>query len=148
MLHDATSPGGDRVAIGEVGRWLAPWLLGAFLVLAMLLGLFTASRAEDDASYALGFVTAGLALLVLAWRIRRVADGRNAVAPVLVDDPTALVIAIALLAVLAIAGLWLAARSGVVTVEAVGYALFGFCLAFIFANLKHYFDRREGGPSA
>jgi hypothetical protein len=133
----------DRVGFDELWRWLAPWLVGAFLALAALLGLFTASRAQTDGSYAIGFATAGLALLMLAWRLKRALDGDRAPASVLVDDATALVVVIALLTALAVGGLLLAARSGEVVPEAVGYALFGFSLVFIFANLKHYFHRRE-----
>jgi CDP-diglyceride synthetase len=143
MQHDQTSPAGDRIPIGELWRWLAPWLLGAFLIGAALLGLLTASRAQDDATYLLGFITAGVALLMLVWRVKTAIEGGGAVAPVLVDDPAALVIAIGLLAALAVGGLLLAARSGAAAPEAVGYGLFGFCLVFIFANLKHYFDGRD-----
>jgi hypothetical protein len=143
MSHEPSSR--DRVAFDELWRWVAPWLAGAFLVLAALLGLFTASRAQTDGSYVIGFVTAGLALLMLAWRLKRALDGDRVPASVLVDDATALVVVIALLAVLAVGGLLLAARSDEAVPEAVGYALFGFALVFIFANLKHYFDARERG---
>jgi hypothetical protein len=144
MQHQDTAPA-ERVGLGEVWRWLAPWLLGGFLAAAVFLGFYAASRAQDDGTYILGFVTAGLAFLMLAWRVKLALDGRGSVAPVLVDDASALVIVIALLAVLAVGGLVLTARGGASVLEAVGYALFGFCLAFIFGNLKHYFDARERG---
>lgn len=146
MQDDGTARA-ERVGLGELWRWAAPWALGALLVLAALLGFFAASRARDDGDYAMGFVTAGLALLVLAWRIKRASDGAAPLAPlpVLVDDAAALVILIALLAALAIAGLLLAARSGESELEATGYGLFGFSLVFIFWNLKHYFDGRDRG---
>jgi phosphotransferase system glucose/maltose/N-acetylglucosamine-specific IIC component len=53
------------------------------------------------------------------------------------------VVLILLLAALAVAGLFLAARAAATLPEAAGYALFLVSLALIFANLKHYFDRRE-----
>lgn len=133
----------DRVGFDAVWRWTAPWLFGALLVAAALLGLFAASRAQDDGSYAIGFATAGLSLLLLAWRIKSILDGGPAAVSLLVEDSTALVVLILLLAALAVAGLFLAARSAAILPEAAGYALFVVALAFIFANLKHYFDRRD-----
>lgn len=147
MQHEGSLPP-DRVAPGELWRWAAPWLLGALLVVVALLGLFTASRAQDEGAYAVGFVTAGLAVLALAWRIRRAFDGAapRTPLPVLVDEPVALAIVVVALAVLAVVGLLLAARSNEAVVAAVGYALFGFSLVFLFWNLKHYFDGRERRP--
>jgi hypothetical protein len=135
----------ERVGWDQVGRWAAPWIVGALLVAAALLGFFTASRARDAAAYAEGFVTAGLALLALAWLAKRAADGvaLRAPPPVPIENGTALAIVIALLAALAVLGLLLAARAGEVMLEATGYALFAFSLVFIFWNLKHYFDARE-----
>jgi 4-hydroxybenzoate polyprenyltransferase len=137
----------ERVGFGELWRWAAPWVLGALLVLAALLGFFAASRAPDNGDYVMGLVTAGLALLVLAWRIKRAADGAASLAtlPVLVDEASALVVLVGLLTALAIAGLLFAAHSGDGTVASMGYALFGFSLLFAFWNLKHYFDGRDRG---
>lgn len=147
VMTAGREPGGERVGWGDLARWLAPWLLGALLALAALLGLFAASRAPDDGAYALGFATAGLALVALAWLVKRACDGRPLAAPpVLVEDATALAILEALLAALAVFGLLLAAHAGDATVEATGYALFGFGLVFAFWNLKHYFDVREQRP--
>lgn len=146
-MQDDVMEHGERVGLGELWRWLAPWLLGALLVLAALLGCFAASRAPDEGGYVMGLVTAGLALLVLAWRVKRAADGAGSLAtlPVLVDEATALVVLVGLLTLLAIAGLLFAAHASDGTVEAMGYALFGFSLFFAFWNLKHYFDRSDGG---
>lgn len=138
----------ERVGWDELGRWVAPWLLGALLAAVALLGLFAASRAADDGACAIGLSTAALALLALAWMIRRAGDGAASLRPLplLVEDATALVIVVALLALVAVLGLVLAARSGEATLTATGYALFGFGLVFIFWNLKHYFDVRERRP--
>ncbi|MGO8919567.1 MAG: hypothetical protein ACLQJR_27010 [Stellaceae bacterium] len=138
----------EQVGWRELGRWVAPWIAGAVLVAAALLGLFTASRARDADAYAMGFVTAGLALLALAVQVRHACDGGalRAALPVVVEDATALIILVALLAALAVFGLLLAARAGEVRLEVTGYALFGFGLVFIFWNLKHYFDARERRP--
>ena len=139
-----TSAVRERVPIREVGQWLAPWLVAALLIVAAILGLYTASHARDSGSYDIGFITAALAVILLALRLRAaLRAGPSAPMSLLVDDPTALVVLVALLSGLAVAGLVLAARSGEDLPEAVGYALFGFSLLFICWNLKHYFDRRE-----
>ncbi len=141
--HEAADRSDNRVGLGEVWQWVAPWLLGAVLSAVALLGFFTASRAADEGSYVIGFVTAGLALLMLAWRIRLAGRGAAVPLPLLVEDPAALLLLVAALAVLAIIGLLLAARGGDPVVAAVGYALFGSSLLFTCWNLKHYFDSRE-----
>lgn len=139
-----TSAARERVPIRQVGRWLAPWLIGALLILAAILGLHTASAARGDAAYAIGFITAALAVILLALLLRAaLRAGPAASMSLLVDGATALVILVALLSGLAIAGLVLAARTDETLTETVGYALFGFSLLFIFWNLKHYFDRRD-----
>jgi hypothetical protein len=147
-MRDESNAARERVAWREVGRWLAPWLLGLLLMAVALLGLLAASRAEDDGAYAMGFITAGLALLALGWQVKSAFDAPTAtgVPPLLVEDGASLVVLVALLAVLAVAGLLLAARSGEATLEAAGYALFGSGLIFIFWNLKHYFDWHERHP--
>jgi hypothetical protein len=139
--------GRERVGWDELMRWVAPWLLGAALVAVALAGLFTASRARSDATYTLGFVTAGLALVALAWQVKCACDGRAyGLPPLLVDDAATLVVLVALLAAEAVAGLMLAARSREVVLQITGYALFGFGLVFIFWNMKHFFDAQERPP--
>jgi hypothetical protein len=138
----------ERVGWDELGCWVAPWLLGAALAAVALLGLLAASRARDDGTYALGFVTAGLAVLALAWQVKRACDGAasRGLPPLLVEDGASLVVLVAVLAALATIGLLLAARAGEAILAAAGYALFGSGLVFIFWNLKHYFDAQERGP--
>lgn len=138
----------ERVGWDEFGRWLAPWLLGALLAAVALFGFFAASRAHDGGSYAVGFITAGLALLALGWHVKSACDGvaPAGLPPLLVDDAGTLVVLVALLAALAVVGLVLAARSTGATLQATGYALFGSGLVFIFWNVKHYFDVRDRRP--
>lgn len=130
--------------------WLTPWACGAFLVVAALLGLFTASNAADPATDAAGWITAALALLALALGLKLHWDGGSAALTqlVLVDETDALLLLIALLAALAIGGLFLAARWSTGVLYDSGWALFGFSLALLFWNLKHYFDRRDSRPPA
>jgi len=126
-------------------KWLMPWAGGVFLVVAALLGLFTASGAADAAADAAGWITVALALLALALGLKLYWDGGSKRLPelVLVEDTDALLLLIALLAALAIGGLLLAARWSDGALHDSGFALFGSSLAILFWNLKHYFDRRE-----
>lgn len=129
-------------------RWTAPWILGAVLAIVALLGLSTASHARDADAYAVGFATAGLALLALVWLVKRACDGQAVppALPLLVQDAATLVVLAALLAAQAVLGLLLAARAGDITLRVAGYGLFGFSLVFLFWNVKHYFDIREHSP--
>lgn len=135
-----------RVALSEVARWFAPWILAGVLVLVFAGGLWCSSAATDDGTYAFGLLAALLALLALVWELgMALGPGLGNVASrLLVDDDTSLLILVALLVVLAVGGLVLAARSPSVAASGAGYGLFVFGLVFIFANLKHYFDRRDG----
>ena len=142
----AQAPAADqRVPWGELWRWFAPWLGGAALVALSLLGLFVASRAEDDTTYAGGFAAAVGAAVALGWRIRGGFRGRrgDAALPVLVDDGEALVVLVAVLVVLGVLGLFLAARGEQPMAIYGGYGLFLAALVMIFWNVKHYFDRLE-----
>jgi len=129
------------VALHELYLWIAPWLSGVLLVIAALLGLFTASQASLSA----GLVTTGLVLLALALGLKRYFDGAS---PSLwpgtfVNDAGALLVLIVLLAVVAILGLILAARAQAPVWEYAGYGFCGASLAVIAANLKHYFDWQD-----
>lgn len=135
-----------RVSAAEILRWLAPWLFGAALVAAFLLGLIMASAASNSGDRALGYATAGLALLALAWDIKASFDGRRL--SLWVETAEALLVLIVLLGALAIAGLILAARAESFALQSTGYALFIVALALAFLNLKHYFDRGAGASDA
>ncbi len=135
----------QAVGLRQLYRWFAPWIGGALLVVAALLGLFTASAAQGSGDFIAGFVTFALAMLALARGIRNYFDGVSAGfwSPVLVTDPNALLLLIVLLAGLAILGLVLAARTEDAICQYIGYALFVASIAMIAWNLKHYFDRQE-----
>ena len=134
----------ERVGWGELWRWFAPWVGGAALVALSLLGLFVASRAVDDATYAGGFAAAALSAVTLAWRLRG-GGGRqgDAALSVLVAGGDALVVLVAVLVVLGLLGLLLAARGEEPMAIYGGYGLFVGALIMIFWNVKHYFDRLE-----
>lgn len=134
-----------RVPLGDVARWFAPWILAGVLVLVIFAGLWCASSAGDDATYAIGIAAAALAFLALLWQLfAALGSGTGgAFAIWSVEDETSLGILIAVLTVLSVVGLVLAATVDSTAVNGAGYGLFVFGLVFIFANLKHYFDRRE-----
>lgn len=133
---------GQGVGLRELYHWFAPWLGGVLLVIVALLGLFTASAARDSGDFTAGLVTFILAIIALARGIRNYFDGVGGGfwSPVLVVDPTALLLLVILLAGLAVLGLVLAARARDTVWQASGYALFGTSIAVIAWNLKHYFD--------
>ena len=131
------------MAWSELWRWFAPWLGGAVLVALALVGLFVASRAADDATYAGGFAAAAIASATLAWLIRAGFEGRRGrAAPMLVEDSDALLVLVAVLVVLGFLGLFLAAHGEEPMAIYGGYGLFAGALVMIFWNIKHYFDRR------
>jgi len=117
--------------LSVIQQWFAPWLVGAALCLAFLLGLWMASRAADAATTILGFALAGLALVAL-------------VPTIFVETAEGLAVLVTLLGGLAVGGLILAARSPSPSLESTGYALFFIALGLIFWNMKHHFDRRDG----
>ena len=134
-----------RVPLDEVARWFAPWVLAGVLVVVLFAGLWCASSAGDDATYAIGIAAAALAFLALLWELAAALGLGGGVAFAIwsIEEATSLGILVAVLAVLAVGGLVLAASSDSAAANGAGYGLFVFGLVFIFANLKHYFDRRE-----
>jgi hypothetical protein len=142
----ARAPAAERVGWGELWRWVAPWLGGALLMLVALLGLFVASRAEDEGTYIGGFAAAVIAVIAFIWRLRAAfaGDSRGALLPpLLVEHGEALAILVAVLVGLGFFGLFLAARGPEPLVTYGGYGLFLGALAIIFWNVKHYFDQLE-----
>ena len=134
----------QRVPLQQVGAWIAPWLAGVSLGGAALVGFLTASGAREPDTYGAGLLTGVLALVALAWLIKRAFDRGLEGWPqkIVVDRPESLVLLIAALTAIGIGGLFLAAdaRGAAVTI---GYALFAVCLLFIGLNLKHYYDRTD-----
>lgn len=132
----------------EVGAWIAPWLVGVFLVGATLLGFLTASDARRSDTYAAGIVTGVLALVALAWLVKRSFDQNAEDWPlkILVDRLESLVLLIVVLTVIGIGGLFLAANTGG-ALQMAGYALFVVCLLLIAWNIKHYYDRADSRRS-
>lgn len=139
---DGHEPGLGPVSPHQIGRWLAPGLVGVALVFVFFLGLWAASRTTDPGSEAIGFAAAGLALVALAWELKACFDGTLRLSP-LVETAEALVLLVGIVAVLGIAGLILAATNRDLTVASSGFTFFLLGVALIFLNVKHYFDRQD-----
>lgn len=133
-----------RVPLHEIWTWIMPWLTGALLAGAALLGVLTASHARGRDTYVVGLAVAGLALVALVGLVKRFVDGSAEDRPldILVDRPESLLLLIALLIAIGIGGLFLAADAHGAAASA-GYALFVVCLVLIAWNLKHYYDRTD-----
>jgi hypothetical protein len=147
-LHDAAQhetglP--QPVDAAEVWRLIAPGLGYAFLAVAAVLGLVTASGEVDGATYAAGLATFVLAVIIIAVRLKRQFDGGavGLLLDVSVASTDSLFLSIAVLTVLALAGLIVAAAIGG-SLYGIGLALFVIGTAMIFRDIKRYFDRREG----
>ena len=136
----------QRIPAAEVLSWFAPWFIAAVLVLVCLGALWCASSASDDLTYTIGLIGALLAFVALIWEgIAALSGGLDDFSlQMLVDDDLSLVVLMVLFALLVVGGLILAARGPSPTANGVGYGLSIFSVVFAFANLKHYFDRREG----
>jgi hypothetical protein len=145
-LQDGAPPAAPGISARALWRLLAPWLGYAFLGASAVLGLFTASAAEDGASYAAGLATFALAAIIIAVRMKRQFDGSEVgfLLAVSVGGSDALLVAIALQAVLGLIGFILAATVGG-AVYTIGIALFIICMALIFIEIKRYFDRQDRG---
>jgi hypothetical protein len=143
VQEDPTLP---ALSGGAAWRLVGPWLGYAFLGAAAVLGLFTASGATDGATYDSGLVATAVALILVAWRMKKQLDGRDIgfLLPVAPADSDTLFVTIALLAVLGVVGGVLAATVGG-TLYGIGLALLIICAAFIFFEIKRYFDRSERG---
>jgi hypothetical protein len=131
----------QRVPLVQVWRWIAPGVFCVVLIVIAFLGLWSASGAADGGTEAVGFATAGLALIALGWGLKAQFDQR--LWPPLVSHGDSLVVLSGILTALAIIGLVVAARGEGVTLTGAGYALFILSVALIYLNLRHYFDCRE-----
>ena len=132
------------LSASEAWRLIAPWLGYFFLAGAAVLGLVTASGADDNATYASGLAAFAVAVILIAWRMKQQFDGREIgfLLPVSAAGSDTLFVTIAVLAALGLAGAILAATVGG-TLYGIGIALFIISGAFIFIEIKRYFDRRE-----
>lgn len=145
-MQENSAPTAPALNAGEAWRLVAPWLGYFFLGAAAVLGLITASGGSDDATYASGLATFAVAVLLIAWRMKRQLDGCEIgfLLPISAAGSDTLLVTIAVLAALGLAGAILAATVGGM-LYGIGIALFIISSAFIFIEIKRYFDRSERG---
>jgi hypothetical protein len=127
-----------------VWRLLAPWLGYLLIGAAGVLGLFTASGDPQGDAYIAGMVTFGIAVLMIALRIRHQFDGRydGLLLAASVRSGDALMLYIPIIGALAVGGLVLAAMTDGIFHNA-GLAFFAVCAMLIYVSVKRYFDFRE-----
>lgn len=132
----------------SVWRLLTPWLGYLLIGAAGVLGLFTASGQPHGDPYIAGMVTFGVAVVMIALRIRHQFAGRydGLLLATSVNSGDALAFYIPIVGALGIGGLVLAAETDGIFHDA-GFAFFGVCAVMIYVSVKRYFDdyeRRRG----
>ena len=132
---------------GELGvcAWIAFWAQLVVLGFLAVLGAFFASADNAPGDYACGLAL-GLAAIALAFmRLKNRLDGGSAdwAGFLLVDDMVNLVAVIVVFVVLALAGLFTAARFDHGGLHGAGVALFVASGLAVFLSLKHFFDNLD-----
>jgi hypothetical protein len=127
--------------------WLGFWAQILVLAVLAVLGAFAASGAEPPGEYDCGLIL-GLAAIALAFvRLKHRLDGGSSglVDFLLVEDMWNLALVVPLFIVIGLAGLFIAHAWESGAMHTAGLALFLASGAIIFLDLKHVFDRIEGG---
>ncbi len=126
--------------------WLGFWVLLLVLGLCVVLGAFTASRAEEPGDYAAGMVLVLGALGFAFLRLKQSFDPmpttgwRNLL---LVDNMTSLAVVIPVFAIVGVAGLFIASAWPYGGLHDGGIALFVVGGVIVFLDIKQVFDRRN-----
>jgi hypothetical protein len=127
-----------------LGFWVQFFVLGALA----LIGLGFASSDPEPGDYATGLVLACAAVALAFLRLKRHLDGDDGRwrSFLFVDEMKNLVVAIPLLAILGLAGLFLARAWPYGGLHAAGIGLFVASVIIAFLEIKHVFDRIDAGP--
>jgi hypothetical protein len=134
-------PAQDRVFWRQLldgARW-------ALLICFGVLGLVGAARAADAADYLRDLGLFVVVVLVLLWEVKRRYDGAPSwgFRDLVIDDPTALVVGLPLLGLLAVAGLLLASAADSESGYYAGLGLAVGAVGMAFLSLKARFDAEE-----
>src|SRR5436305_1450133 len=128
---------------GELGvcAWIAFWAQLVALGFLAVVGAFFASADNAPGDYACGLALSLAAIALAFMRLKSRLDGGAAdwAGFLLVDDMSNLVAVIVVFVVLALAGLFLAARFDRGGLHAGGVALFVASGLAVFLSLKHFF---------
>ena len=127
------------------GTWLAFWGELAVLVLLAVVGAFFASSEAAPGDYACGLVLSIAAIALAFMRVKNRCDGGDPgwAGFLLVDDLGNLLAVVVVFAVLALAGLFVAAGVDHGGLHAAGVALFVASGIAVFLSLKHVFDNLD-----
>jgi hypothetical protein len=123
--------------------WIGFWAEIAVLGLLAVLGAFFASGDGAPGDYACGLILSLAAIVLAFMRLKRRFDGGRAAdwgSFLLVDDMANLVAVIVVFTLLALAGLFVAARFDHGGLHDSGVALFVASGLAVFLSLKHVFD--------
>lgn len=128
-----------------IGAWIAFWAQLAVLGVFAVLGAFFASACRAPGDYACGLLLSLAAIVLAFMRLKSRFDGAAADwgSFLLVDDMSNLVAVIVIFSVLALAGLFVAARFDHGGLHAAGIALFVASGLAVFLSLKHVFDNLD-----
>ena len=138
----------DGEAEPGFGSWLAFWAPLAVLGLLAIIGAAFASADAAPGDYACGLALSLAAIALAFMHIKRRFDGDAGdwASLLLVDDIPNLVAVIAVFAVVALAGLFVAAGFDHGGLHDGGVALFVASGLAVFLSLKHVFDNLDRGP--
>jgi hypothetical protein len=127
----------------EFLSWLAFWLQLVVLAFLAVVGFVFASLARGRGDYAIGFGLGICAIALAFLRLKLSFDGEGGGWDdiLFVDTMAQLAIAIPVLAVLGLAGLFLAHAAGSGGLYAAGLGLFVASAVSIFLNVKRVYDR-------
>ncbi|HEV8679280.1 MAG TPA: hypothetical protein VGQ90_07880 [Stellaceae bacterium] len=147
MNQSSTAPEITRPGPGELGicAWIGFWAELVVLGLFAVIGAFFASEGRAPGDYACGLLLSVAAIALAFLRLKSRFDGN---APgwsrfLLVDDVANLVVAIVVFTVLALAGLFVAARFDHGGLHDGGVALFVVSALAVFLSLKNVFDNLD-----
>jgi hypothetical protein len=145
MNQSSTAPGSAELGSGELG--LCAWTQLVVLGLLAVLGAFFASAGSAPGDYTCGLILS-LAAIALAWmRLKNQLDGGagDCASFLLVDNMANLVAVIVVFAIVALAGLFIAAGVDSGGLHDSGVALFIVSGLAVFLSLKNFFDNLDRG---
>jgi hypothetical protein len=150
MQHSDVAPNAPRIGPAEPSycAWLAFW--GELLILALLavVGAFFASAEASPGDYACGMALSLAAIVLAFMRLKHRLDGGDPhwAGYLLVDDFGNLVAVVVVFAIVALAGLFVAARFDQGGLHDAGVALFVASGIAVFLSLKRVFDNLDRRP--
>lgn len=142
MRHSETAA--EQAAPGY-GQWIAFWGELAVLALLAVVGAFFASAEAAPGDYACGLILSLAAIALAFMRVKNRFDGGDPgwAGFLLVDNLGNLVAVVVVFAVLALAGLFVAAGVDHGGLHDAGVALFVASGIAVFLSLKHVFDNLD-----